>query len=349
MKATAVSSAAISNALRYQQAKMQADLIKATKESQTGTVADVGLALGSRTTQAVTFQRDLDRLNGIVDSNALVTARLTSTQDSLGQIAGAAQSFLSALTSGVSGDSSTSILQTAGASALQQMTGILNTSVNGEYLFAGTNTDVKPIDDFNAAGSPAKAAFDAAFSSYFGFAQTDPAAANITGAQMDDFITTKVEPQFLGAGWQANWSSATDDQITSRISLNETTQTSVSANEQGIRKLAMAAAMVSSLLTGSISEAAQNAVVSRAQTLVGDAIGAVTQVRAETGLAQQRVSDASDRMKTQVDLFEKHIIDLEGVDPAEAATRVADLTQHIETSFALTARLQQLSLLNYLT
>ena len=52
---------------------------------------------------------------------------------------------------------------------------------------------------------------------------------------------------------------------------------------------------------------------------------------------------------TQVDLFERHILDLEGVDPAEAATRVADLTQHIETSFALTARLQQLSLLNYLT
>ena len=40
---------------------------------------------------------------------------------------------------------------------------------------------------------------------------------------------------------------------------------------------------------------------------------------------------------------------LKGVDPAEAATRVANLTQHIETSFALTARLQQLSLLNYLT
>ncbi len=242
MKATAVSSAAISNALRYQQARMQADLVKATKESSTGKVADVGLALGGRTTQAVTFQRDLDRLNGIVDSNALVAARLTSTQDSLGQIADTAQSFLSALTSGVSGDSSTGILQTAGASALQQMTGILNTSVNGEYLFAGTNTDVKPIDDFSAAGSPAKAAFDAAFTSYFGFAQTDPAAANITAAQMDDFITTKVEPQFLGAGWQANWSSATNDQITSRISLNETTQTSVSANEQGIRKLAMAAA-----------------------------------------------------------------------------------------------------------
>jgi len=349
MKATGVSSAALTNAMRYQQMRMQTDLVNATKESQTGKVADVGLALGGRTTQAVTFQRDLDRLNGIIDSNSLVAARLTSTQDSLGQLSDVAQNFLSALTSAVSGDASSSITQTAGSTALQQMTSILNTSVNGEYLFAGTNTDVKPVSDFTAAGSPAKAAFDAAFTSYFGFPQTDPAAQNITSAQMDDFITTKVEPQFLGAGWQANWSSATDQQITSRIALNETTQTSVSANEQGIRKLAMAAAMVSTLFTGNISKAGQSTIVSRAQKLVGEAIGGIVQVQSEAGLAQKRVSDASDRMKTQVDLFEKHIIDLEGVDPAAAATRVADLTQHIETSFALTARLQQLSLLKYLT
>ncbi|TIT09758.1 MAG: flagellar hook-associated family protein, partial [Mesorhizobium sp.] len=91
MKATAVSSAAISNAMRYQQMRMQSDLVKATKESTTGKVADVGLALGGRTTQAVTFQRDLDRLNGIIDSNALVAARLTSTQDALGQLSDVAQ------------------------------------------------------------------------------------------------------------------------------------------------------------------------------------------------------------------------------------------------------------------
>ncbi len=36
----------------------------------------------------------------------------------------------------------------------------------------------------------------------------DIAAANALIAQMNDFITTKVEPQFLGAGWQANWSNA---------------------------------------------------------------------------------------------------------------------------------------------
>ncbi|WP_256751521.1 flagellar hook-associated family protein [Mesorhizobium sp. Mes31] len=346
---TSVSSAALSNAMRYQQMRMQADLVKATKESSTGKVADVGLALGGRTAQSVTFSRDLDRLNVIIDSNGLVAARLSSTQTSLGQLSSVAQTFLSSLTTATSGDSSDSLTQSTANTTIQQLGSILNTSVNGEYLFAGTNTDVKPINDFTAAGSTAKAAFDASFVSHFGFTPSDPAAANITAAQMDDYITNDVAPQFLGSGWQTNWSNATDQQIVSRIALNETTATSTSANSDGIRKLAMAAAMVSTLMTSNISQAAKDTIVGRSQSLVGEALSGIGQVQSETGIVQKRVSDASDRMKTQVDLFERHILDLEAVDPAEAATRVANLTQHIETSFALTARLQQLSLLNYLT
>ncbi|BCG78542.1 flagellar hook-associated family protein [Mesorhizobium sp. 113-3-3] len=346
---TSVSSAALTNAMRYQQMRMQAELVKATKESSTGRVADVGLALGGRAAQSVTFSRDLDRLNVIVDSNGLVTARLASTQTSLGQLSGVAQTFLSALTTASSGDNSNSLTQSTGQTTIQQLTSILNTSVNGEYLFAGTNTDVKPINDFTAAGSPAKAAFDASFVAKFGFTPSDPAAANITGAQMDDFINNYVAPQFLGTGWQTNMSNATDQQIVSRIALNETTETSTSANSDGIRKLAMAAAMVSSLMSTNISRAAKDSIVSHSQTLVGEALSGIAQVQSETGIVQKRVSDASDRMKTQIDLFERHILDLEAVDPATAATKVADLTQHIETSFALTARLQQLSLLKYLT
>ncbi|TIS94929.1 MAG: flagellar hook-associated family protein [Mesorhizobium sp.] len=345
---TFVSSAALTNAMRYQQMRMQADLVKATKESSTGKVADVGLALGGRTAQSVTFSRDLDRLNVIVDSNGLVAARLSSTQTSLGQLSNVAQTFLSSLTTASSGDNSDSLTQSTGQTTIQQLTSILNTSVNGEYLFAGTNTDVKPINDFTAAGSPAKAAFDASFVAKFGFTPAD-LAANITAAQMDDFITNYVTPQFLGAGWQTNMSNATDQQIVSRIALNETTETSTGANNDGIRKLAMAAAMVSSLMSTNISQAAKDSIIDHSQKLVGEALSGIAQDQSQTGIVQKRVSDASDRMKTQIDLFERHILDLEAVDPAEAATRVADLTQHIETSFALTARLQQLSLLNYLT
>ena len=51
----------------------------------------------------------------------------------------------------------------------------------------------------------------------------------------------------------------------------------------------------------------------------------------------------------QVDLFQRNITQMQGVDPYEASTRVSTLLQQIETSYALTARIQQLSLVKYLT
>jgi flagellar hook-associated protein 3 FlgL len=350
MRASAVSSAAISNAMRYSQGRMQVDLVKAQKEMDTGRVADVGLALGARTTQSVTFARDLDRLKGIVDSNALISSRLSSTQAALSQLTDAAQALMSALPSAISGDMASDVTRDSGKAALESMTSILNTSVNGEYLFAGTNTDVKPINDFTATGSPAKAALDAAFLAHFGFTQDDPAAANITSTDIDDFLTNDVMPQFMGGDWQTNWSNATDQQIVSRIALNETTETSVSANNDGVKKLAMAAAIVTTFFSSStMSSDARKAVASKAFSLTGEAIGNLGQLQSQAGIVENRVSAATDRMNTQIDLFTKHVADLEGVDPYEAANRVSDLMSHIQTSFALTARIQQLSLLNFLT
>ncbi len=74
MKASSVSTAAISQALRYSHAAhAERPGQRRRRKSSTGKVADTGLALGARTAQVVNFTRDLDRLNGIVDSNALVS------------------------------------------------------------------------------------------------------------------------------------------------------------------------------------------------------------------------------------------------------------------------------------
>ena len=53
-------------------------------------------------------------------------------------------------------------------------------------------------------------------------------------------------------------------------------------------------------------------------------------------------------MSLQMDVIAKHISALESVDPYEASTRVTTLLTQIETSYAMTARIQQLSLLDYL-
>lgn len=349
MKVSSVSTAAVSNALRYSLLRAQSDLVNAQKESQNGTVADTGLALGTRTAVTVSFQRDMDRLNGIIDSNSLVSARLKAAQNSMSQISTAAQTFLSALTTTSSGSALSSVTLDSSKTMLDQLTAILNTSFNGEQLFAGVNTDVKPINDFNAPGSPAKAAFDTAFQTFFGFTQSDPAAASISSTQMSTFLTTQVEPQFLGAGWQANWSNATDQTIVSRITLTETTSTSVSANNDSLRKLAMTSATIRDLFDSNVGAGGRQAVIDWAISAVGGATGELGTLQATTGIAEKRVTDASDRLRVQSDLFEKQIGNLINVDPYEAATRVNDLLSHIQTSYALTARIQQLSILNYIS
>ena len=225
----------------------------------------------------------------------------------------------------------------------------MNTTLKGEHIFAGINTDVKPLDDYTAAGSPAKAAFDASFQSFFGFAQSDPAAAGITAAQMTSFIDTVVVPDFMGAGWNANWSQASDQPITSRIALNETMSTSVNANADGMRKLAMAATAVYEMLSSStMSAAAKSTVTERAYTMVAESISDLATLQAQTGIAEQRVSKASERLQTQSDLLESTIGKMEAVDPYEAQTRVNTLMDQIELSYTLTARLQKLSLTKFL-
>jgi flagellar hook-associated protein 3 FlgL len=329
--------------------RMQSDLVAAQKESTTLRVADVGLALGARTGHSVSLARDVSRLNSLLDSNQLAASRLSSTQAALGQLTERGEELRSALAAALSGSSDPGIARADGDAMLDTLTSIMNTSINGEYLFAGINTDAQPLSNFKDPASPARVAFDNAFLAHFGFSQTDPAVAGITETQMGDFIDNVAMPQFMGAGWNANWSTASDDAITSRIGLNETATTSVSANQTGIRKLALAAAISASLLSGPVNSGAVSAVVNRALASTAEGIAEITDERSATGIQENRISNASSRIEMQIDIFERSIIDMEGVDPYEAASKVSALVTQIETAYSLTSRIQQLSLLKFLS
>ena len=53
-------------------------------------------------------------------------------------------------------------------------------------------------------------------------------------------------------------------------------------------------------------------------------------------------------MSIQIDIMTNHIGALEGVDPYEASSRLSALLTQVETAYAMTARIQKLTLLNYL-
>ncbi|WP_173934807.1 flagellar hook-associated family protein [Chelativorans sp. Marseille-P2723] len=348
MKVSFISTNAISQTLRYQMMRMQAQLVQHQKELATGRLADPGVSLGARAGTGFSMAREIDRLTVQIDANSVAQNRLAATQNSLTQLGDVSQELLSTLTAALSGVNDTSIVRSAANRALESMTSVLNSNLNGEYLFAGINTDVRPLNSYTDAGSPAKDHFDTLFEGYFHFDQDDPAASAITNTQVEEFLDAVIAPSFMGADWYVTWSNASDQKISSRISANEVAETSITANGPGIRKFAMAATVLTEFLDLPLNEEARKALYQRTVGLAGEAVSAIASMQAEVGLVETRVKDASDRISSQIDLFQTFIYDLEGVDPYEASTRVNELLTQIETSYALTARIQQLSLLRYL-
>lgn len=348
MKVSFVSSQAINQALRYQTARLNADLVKATKELGSLRVADTGLALGARTGLSVSLHREVDRLKGVIDSNKLATSRLDITQAGLRQLTDAAGGLLVDFTTALSGSTDPAIVQQQAAKTMSLLTSVLNTNLNGENIYAGINTDKMPLADFLDPDNDNRKAFDEAFDQHFLFAPDDPAAANITASQMEDFLAL-IEPQFSEAGWMDKWSQATSGQITTRITLTETAQTSVTANIPGFRTLAMAAATIAATFGGPLSEEARTVALEKGVSLLGQAVRELANQQGQTGVVQQRIEAANERLSMQIDLFSGSIRDLEGVDEYEVASRITGLRTQIEISYSLTSSMRQLSLLNYLS
>src|SRR5205807_482926 len=97
-----------------------------------------------------------------------------------------------------------------------------------------------------------------------------------------------------------------------------------------------------------LNQGAFQKVIDQASKLTGEAVSGLTTMQADLGSAQQRVTDANSRMTAQTDIIANHVGALEGVDPYEASSRLSALMTQIETAYAMTGRLQKLSLLNYL-
>jgi len=350
MKTSFISNQAMQNAMRLTIGRGQNEVQKLQKEIVTGRYADIGLALGAKASNSVTLNQDVTRLNGIIDSNALVTQRLSSSQAALDMMADSAQQLMEAFITAHGSDDANRLLiaKRDVETALGAFTIAVNTSSNGEYLFSGINTNTQPVEDYLKAGSANKAAFDALFLGHFGFAQNNAAASTITIAQMDNFLTNVLAPDFAGPAWNANWSSASDTNVSSRIMRNEVVDSGTNANSDGMRNFAMAAVIGVEMLNSPLSTDVRAFVNSRAIEYAGNAVTGIDNERSMLGVSENRITKANTALEAQIRIFTLHLGDVEGVDAYEASTRMNSLLAQVETSYKLTARIQQLSLMNYL-
>ena len=349
MNLSFVSTKALNEANRSTVLDLQQRLLLAQKELSSGRLADVGKTLGARTTETVSFRVDVARLNMNIDTNASVSGRLSVTQQALQDMTTTGQNFINTLIASRNSDTGPAVAQNDAKAALSSLTDALNSTFAGGYIFGGENVNSQPIANYFGTPTPAnRQAVADAFQTFFGFPQNDPQVANIVPSQMQTFIDGTFDALFEEPQWSTNWSSASDTNIQNRISNSEVVETSTNANEDAFRKLAKAYTMLADLGVQGMNSATFQVVVDSATKATGGALQDLAVEQGKLGTSQARVSSANTKMQAQVDLLTTQINGLETVDPYDAAVRVTSLQTQIETAYSLTARVQQLTILNYL-
>lgn len=350
MKTSFISTQSISEATRASLARLQSRLAEAQEEVTTGRLADVGASLGYRTGQTVSLRQELGRLTTLQETNALASSRLNASQAALSAVVDSAQSFLSTLIGARTAESfSRESIQTAATAGLTTLADTVNTTFGGAYIFSGENTDVKPlVNYFQVPTAPNRQAVTDAFLSTFGISQTSPAVDGISATDVQTFLDTTFADLFADPSYTTVFSAASDQNIRSRISTTELIDTSANANEQAFRDLAAAYTIIADLGAENFNDAAYSAAVDTALDKVGQALAGLANIQSRLGTAQERISNADNRAAIQSDILTTRINDLEAIDQYEASTEVSTILTQIETAYSLTARIQRLSLLNFI-
>lgn len=342
MKTSSISSQTISNAMQLTVSNAQTEIAKLQKEAVTGTYADTGLELGTRTSTSLDYTRESSRLQSIIDSNSVAEQRMDASQLAMENMSTSAQTLLNSVIA-LSGNTDTSSLAVAASTAtsvLENFTSYGNTAVNGEYLFSGINSDAQTLNDSFISDVTTK--FKTAFSDYMS-ANGIASEADVTASDMSAFLQDYQD--------NFDWSSetnASETTMSSRISTSETVSTSTTANSDGFKSLVLASVISSQLVNSGLSTGALAVVNDTTTKLAGSAISGIDTQRAQIGLSQERVEKANTYMSAQKTIIDTQLNDLVGVDTYEASTRLTTLLNQVETSYTITSKIQGLSLVNFL-
>ena len=120
------------------------------------------------------------------------------------------------------------------------------------------------------------------------------------------------------------------------------------ANDPAARNAMMAMTMLADLGIDKMDPATAQVVIQKAAQVGSSTVSNIGDTQADLGLAQNRVTAASQQMTATRNALTTAADKLDGADPYQTALRINELQTQLESSYQLTAQLQQLSLAKFL-
>jgi len=353
-----VSSLQLNQFNRQHVARATEALQRAGQELSTGRKADLFADLGPRAAVALTLRAREENTQAYMKTNGILDSKLEAMLASVDAVRHGSQDVLqNALINASRPSTGANTLKGEARAALESIIGSLNISYNGDHLFSGTASDRPPLSRWDAADpdtglSPAGVLAD--------IVGAGPASLSEAEAMIDEInaffaSTNSADPDrnyegvFFKGTPLLDASGLPAGRVTARIDEGQKLEYGVQANDRAFRDTLKGLAMLTVVDVSTIDdEAAYARWMEEVNGALSGGVQGALAVSANIGFNQQVVAKAQTQLDDISLVQRTQISNYESVDPYEAATAVSNLETQLQASYSVTARLSQLTLLNFL-
>ena len=332
-------------------ADLQVRISDAAREVATGRKTDVYRSLGLGAAKVLDLRASIDRTDAFITGNTQLQNRFDTMADTLGTLRKTAEAVLAlavpnrdrpTLTAGE--------LQMAARAALDTIIGQLNASYQGSVLFGGIETDRLPLQSWetpaDATGlSPRQVLEDILAGGIGNSADAAAKAAEVAAAFANS--SSVAARNFDATFYNGAPQSAT--RLSARIDETSVLDYGIQANDPAYAGILQGLAMLAATDVSLIADEAAYGEWTRV------AVGALSQgaagalaAEATLGTRQARLEGVIAAQETRQNIYKSQVVGLEGVDTYEAASRISLLESQLQASYAVTARLSNLSFLYFM-
>lgn len=302
----------------------------------------------------VGFETRYERLSHYDADNQVAEIRLKTQQDVVTQIEDTLTKFrgeladfsLIDMTNGLSAEEQDAMdqVQDRAFNTLKSLEMLLNTQIDGQYLFSGGKIGTRPVDLTNAAGAQFGSLADFQ-TAYNGIAQPYPTTR-----------TDNLNPNF--AAWHEPYYNGDQLEVKHRVDEDRTVTLGINASDGAFEKAFRALGIIAQ------GDLANNpARVGTSMALLSDALNHDTDPNSSTfsesssdlddlvtriGNNRVIINDTIERNKETLSYMAIKITEIEQIDKVEVVTRMNDDLQALQISFQTLGRIQGLSLASYL-
>jgi flagellar hook-associated protein 3 FlgL len=172
--------------------------------------------------------------------------------------------------------------------------------------------------------------------------------SSYAGSYVFSGLASDTQAVVQNADWTVTYTGDTTGSLSARIDEETTLDYGVRADDPGFTNIMDALAVVASTDLTSLSDADFSTLRNSTVSAMSSGLERLIEIHTSLGDKQGVVERTAERHGALKSIYSEAMLNIEGVDAEEAAVRLTSIQGQLQATYAVTARMSEMSLLNYL-